>query len=297
MGSLVGGLLSHAGYPVTLVDIRMDIIERVRRDGVKIITEDGVLVAKPLVDTPETVNRVFNAVIVLVKSYATRNAADTASRILAPWGIAVSLQNGLGNLEVLKEVLGDRAHGGAATWGATLESPGVVRLGGRGAIYLQKANPGYEKAHEYLYNALERAGLNPVIVDDIDRIIWLKLIVNTVINPITAVLGKENIVVYRNRWIRKLAPKIIEEAWKIASRQGIKLPPPEELLDTVMNVAETTGANRSSMLQDIESCRRTEADAILGELINRGRRAGIEVPVVETLYTLVKALEEECSKD
>ena len=125
--------------------------------------------------------------LVLVKSWQTRRAAQALAQCLAKDGVALTLQNGLGNLEVLQDILGEqRAILGVTTTGATLLEPGVVRHGGDGPIYLGP----YEESHRFAA-LLARAGFDIQHQDDLAGLIWSKLAVNAAINPLTAIIQRK----------------------------------------------------------------------------------------------------------
>ena len=294
MGHLIGGLLSLSNAGVDLIDVDEVKVRAIRRGGVAIVAPEGEIQAKPGALHAGEARCCYDASIILVKSYHTKEAGVLASRITGSRGVIVTLQNGLGNLEILRSIAGDRAHGGSTTWGATLLQPGRVLLGGRGVVYIESPRPGYEEAHQGLVRAMEEAGLSPRVVDDIDSVLWAKAAVNSVINPITGLLRARNGFIPTNRWARRLAEEVASEVEMIARAEGVSL---GNVLDTVLRVAEATKDNRSSMLQDLEACRRTEADSIMGEIIERGRRHGIKASHLEALYLLVKAAEEACRQD
>ena len=143
-----------------------------------------------------------------------------------------------------------------------------------------------------LGDVLKAGGANVKIVDDIEPFRWLKLAVNAAINPITALLRAKNGVVLENTYARDLAIKAAEEAWRVAAARGVQLPvsPVEEAL----RIAAATKENRSSMLQDISQCRRTEVDYINGAVVKYGEEVGVQTPVNKALWMLIKALEEQC---
>ncbi len=292
MGTLLGGLMAAAGSSVDLIEVDPVKVERIRSRGVEVLLDEGVIEARPGVKTPSEAECCYDAVIILVKAYHTRDAAQLASTISRREGVVLTLQNGLGNVEILREYTGSRAHAGSTTWGATLLEPGRVSLGGRGIVFIQEPNPGHEEVHSALVNEMEEAGLNPRIVKDIGTVLWRKVIVNAAINPVTALVRATNRVVIENPYARRVAESIAREAARVASAEGVNIGDP---WGEVQRVAGATSRNKSSMLQDIESCRRTEADAILGEIVKRARMHGIPTPTTEAVYSLVKAAESECA--
>jgi 2-dehydropantoate 2-reductase len=224
--------------------------------------------------------------IVLVKSWQTAAVARQLETCLAPDGIALTLQNGLGNLECLQERLGkERAALGVTTLGATLLAPGRVRAGGDGPIYLT--------AHsrlEALANLLRRAGLAVETIEDVDGVAWGKLVVNAAINPVTALLRVPNgeLLNAARAGAWEVASEAAVEAAAVAAARGFCLPFADAAAQ-VGEVARRTAANRSSMLQDVERGRPTEIDAINGAVVREADRLGIPAPVNRILWKLVRS--------
>jgi 2-dehydropantoate 2-reductase len=226
--------------------------------------------------------------LVLVKSWQTARAAEQLAACLAPDGLAVTLQNGLGNLEILQAALGpERAALGVTTTGGTLLGPGHVRLGGLGPTFLAQ-HPGIEP----IADLLRKAGFAVEAVEDLDGLVWGKLAVNAAINPLTALLRVPNGELLARpdaRWVMRAAA---EEVGSVAAARGLRLPDPDPAA-RAEQVAERTGCNRSSMLQDVERGAPTEIDAINGAVAREGERLGVPAPVNATLWRLVRALVAE----
>ena len=126
--------------------------------------------------------------IVLVKSWQTERAAHQLKECLADDGLAITLQNGLGNREILVKELGEsRVALGTITIGATLLGPGLVKAGGDGTIFME-AHPALGPIEE----ALKSANFKVDIVDDARSMVWSKLIINAAINPLSALLKVTN---------------------------------------------------------------------------------------------------------
>ncbi len=292
MGSLLGGFLTLGDVDTVLVEKRREIIDAVRSQGITIIDgQDRLRVKVNIVDDGEDAWPADYALI-LVKSYHTRSAALEASKALRSDGVTVTLQNGLGNVEALADVLGyERVMAGVTTWGATLLEPGVVRLGGRGYIRVGELNGEHTKRVYNLVELLNKARLNASVSNNIMRDIWVKVAINAAINPITALTRARNGEILEDPMLLELSLKAAREAVQVARVEGIDMPSEDELDELVVNVMKATSSNTSSMLQDIINCRRTEIDAISGEIYRRGEARGLDVSVNKTLYTLVKNLE------
>jgi 2-dehydropantoate 2-reductase len=222
--------------------------------------------------------------LVLVKSWQTSRAAQQLAQCLAPEGVALTLQNGLGNLEKLEAELGaERAALGVTTVGATLLGPGRVRAGGQGPTHLA-AHPRLEPLAELL----QEAGFEVQPAEDLQALAWGKLAINAGINPLTALLEVPNGELLARPGARELMRAAAQETAAVAAARGVALP----YLDAAARaeeVAQRTSANISSMLQDIRRGAPTEIDAINGAVVREGEAAGVATPLNWSLWNLVRA--------
>ena len=235
-------------------------------------------------DNPEDCRGAKTA-LVLVKSWQTERAAYQLVDCLAEDGLAVTLQNGLGNDVILSRVLGrQRVSRGVTTLGATLLAPGFVRLSGGGLVTLEKPlriNP--------VEKIMRVAKFEVKMVEDALPAIWGKLVVNVTINPLTALLGVRNGELLAIPPVCELMGDLARETASVARAHGVALPfsDPER---AVMEVAQSTGDNLSSMLQDVLRGAPTEVDAINGAIVHKGEEKNIPTPVNRVVWSLVIAL-------
>lgn len=224
--------------------------------------------------------------LVLVKSHQTARAADQLSAMLAADGLALTLQNGLGNAELLQSRLGAaRVAVGVTTLGAAITAPGKVRATGSGEIIL-----GQQPRLSPLRAAFEAAGLPVRLEADMQTLLWGKLVINAAVNPISAVLKMSNSELLTNPAAWQLVSAAAREAAAVAAAHGIPLPYPDPIAQ-VQAILKSTANNRSSMLQDIERGAPTEIEAITGALIQAGAAAAVDTPINWTLLQLVRALQ------
>jgi 2-dehydropantoate 2-reductase len=229
--------------------------------------------------------------LILVKSYQIARAAGEAAMLLAPDGIVLTLQNGLGNREILGAAVGpERALAGTTSEGATLLEPGIVRHAGRGLTYLG-ANQAQSARAATLATLLEEAGFATRLESNVEALLWAKVAVNAGINPLTALLGTENGFLLQHEPARELMIAAAEEAAAVAAALGCHLPLPPAG-ERVVQVARATAANSSSMLQDLRNRRQTEIEAITGAVVTTGATHGIATPVNDALLSLVRAAEQ-----
>jgi 2-dehydropantoate 2-reductase len=230
-------------------------------------------------------------VLVLVKGHQTARAARQAANILRPNGLAITLQNGLGNLVRLAEVVGQRrAAAGITAQGAEITAPGKLRHAGTGPTYLAGTHAQVPKLQR-LVDLFSHAGLETALIRNADSLIWGKLAINAGINPLTALLEIPNGLLAERDRLRIIMRAAATEVAAVATAQGIDLPFPDAA-DRTEEVSRATAANHSSMLQDIKRGVPTEIDAISGEVVRIGRQLGVPTPVNRLLFNLVKSKEE-----
>lgn len=243
----------------------------------------------PLRDAEEPVR----AAVVCVKTLGTQWAADAAARILAPDGVAVTIQNGLGNVETLAARLGEeRVSGGVIYVGAALRPDGSLFATGPGRVELGRPRAsGPASALEELGRLLADGGMTVTVVDDPWPSLWRKVAVNAAMNPTTALFSCTNGELLDHPAGRPLADELAREVARVAMAAGVGLSE-EEVVAAWQGVARTLGENRSSMLQDVSAGRRTEIDAICGAAAREGARRGVPAPLCEAVTILVEALGE-----
>ena len=291
MGGLFGALLApHAA--VSLLTTNQEHAAVMGGHGLTLVDLDGATRRVPVrvLTDPQDYGRRADLVLVCTKTRATAQAAATARDLLAADGLALTLQNGLGNLEQLVAAVGaQRAAAGVTSQAATLLAPGRVRHAGSGPTVLG-IPPGREEAITAVAGLFTRAGLETRISDDVDSLLWSKLIVNVGINALTALLRVPNGVLAQTPECDLLMARAVAEAVAVARALSIGLDG-ERQLERVREVCLRTADNRASMLQDILRGRPTEIDAINGAVVARGRQAGVDTPVNLLLTQLVQALE------
>ena len=286
LATLFAARLSQAGQHVTMLGTWKHGLEALRENGARLIDSNGKEHQYPVhaTDDPrECVGAKY--ALVLVKAWQTERAAGQLSQCLANDGLALTLQNGLGNYETLTQSLGlDRVALGTTTTGATLLGPGLARAGGEGIISIQR-----DQALGPLEEALKSAKFKVQIVENAQSLIWGKLVVNAAINPLTALLQVRNGELLERSSTRELMRALANEVAQVAKAEEIILP----FADPVMaaeEVARKTAQNHSSMLQDVLRNAPTEIDAICGAVVKAAQTHKIDTPANWVCWNLVKAL-------
>lgn len=291
LGTLVAGHLARPAARGRVADVTVsgtwgDALATLRRDGVRITTADDAWQAPVGAVELSRLRDPFDVVLVLVKSWRTSAVAERAAAAAGRDGLVVTLQNGLGNAEILAAAAGaHRVVAGTTALGATLLAPGVVRCGGVGPTVLGGALPLLGE----LAALFVAAGLPTTTTDDLAAALWTKLAVNCAINPVTALAGVTNGRLLTDASLRERAVAAAREVFAVAAAGGLALggDPGER----VLAVARDTAANRSSMLQDLERGRRTEIDALAGAVVAAGERLGVATPVNAALAAAVRRAE------
>jgi 2-dehydropantoate 2-reductase len=310
LGSLIAFYLS-AHADVWLLSRRQEQIDAINRNGLRRELDGVIEIRRPHAAADPATIGACDMVLVLTKSYATTWAAEQAigllrtknqeprtytsnshgSRfsVLGSRPMVVTLQNGLGNRELLATALGDTYVGqGVTALGATLLGLGQVRHAGQGTTVFGTAPDRAGMAA--LVELFNICGLPAELSDDLDALVWSKLVVNAGINALTALLRVPNGALAESTEARAIMAGAIAEAAAVAQARGTLLPYRDPLAHTLA-VAQATSANHSSMLQDVLRGSPTEIDAINGAIAREGLHLGVPTPINSMLAALVHALE------
>ncbi len=285
LATLFAARLAAAGFKVTMLGTWPAGVAALRQHGAWLTgaageAEQGYPVQ--VVTDPARIGPVDYA-IVLVKAWQTARAAAQLASCLSPKGVALTLQNGLGNVETLAAALGpERVAVGVTTTGATLVAPGLVRPGGEGVIQV-----GEHPRLAPLVAALQQAGLAVEVHPDVQGLLWGKLAVNAAINPLSALLEVPNGALVANAAARLFMRRAAQEVQAVAQVLGIRLPF-SDAARAAEEVARRTARNFSSMLQDLRRGAPTEIDAICGAVVRHGREVGVSTPVNQALWEMVR---------
>jgi len=285
LATLFAARFSEAGHSVHMLGTWKNGLRALQQEGARILDASGNEHAYKVhaTDDPREMEGAQHA-LVLVKSWQTERAARQLKDCLAEDGLALTLQNGLGNRETLARELGTaRVALGVTTGGATLLGPGLVKAGGEGVISIEQ-----NQALAPLEAALRSSKFNLHIVDDAQSLIWGKLVINAAINPLTALLRVPNGELLSRPNARRLMGALARETANVAGAEHIHLPFSNPV-HAAEDVARRTAANHSSMFQDVRRGAPTEIDSICGAITRRGEKHGISTPYNRACWQLVRA--------
>jgi 2-dehydropantoate 2-reductase len=292
MGASYGGHLARAGHDVVLVDTWQDHVDAINQGGLR---ADGVLgdhrIKLPASAAPDV--RPADVAIVFVDANNTASAAETLAGLLTPDGVAVTFQNGIGNVEKLQAALGaKRVLGGSSMCSAASRGPGHVTLTHMGTTSVGEtdgARGGASDRVQAMVEALRGAGFEAEHEPNVMGLIWQKFVVNCAVNAIAATTGLRGGEIVRLPELDAFQDRVLEEVMAVTRAKQIRLPNPE--IAAKIKAQCHKKFNKPSMLQHVEAGRRTEIEALNGALIREAKALGIPTPNNEALVALLKGRE------
>jgi 2-dehydropantoate 2-reductase len=297
LGTVFGGLLLRAGQTVDFIG-RGEHFAVLRRQGLAIDGIWGEVQWGPVHVPPDGARHLYDIILLCVKSFDTATACRQIKDLLAPQGLVLSIQNGLGNLETIAQECGPAAPVGARViFGARLSRPGLATV----TVYADKVllgqvapadqNPLVNRVAAH-FNA---AGIPTAVVENILAQIWEKVLYNCALNPLGALLRVTYGELAANPQTRELMSGLIEEIYQVAAAKQIPLQfptAPAYLQHFLERLVPPTAAHYPSMLQDLEFGRRTEIEALNGAICRYGRQHDCATPKNETVCHLIRFLQE-----
>jgi 2-dehydropantoate 2-reductase len=291
MGSLFGGHLARSEEEVWLVGNRKEKIDAILSVGLTIEKNEKTQIIR--VNATSDVASVGKAdlVIFFIKTYHTEKAVSNALVLQKEDTTFLTLQNGLGNEDVIcKKVNRSNVMLGVTNHGATLIRPGYIRHAGWGKTYIGELDGKITDRATHIAQIFSSVGIETKVSPNIHDLVWNKLLTNVGINALTALTGLKNGQLLDYPETLRLMEALVSEASEVARKKGIQIE--KNPIDKVKAIAEATRKNRSSMGQDFDYRRRTEIDAINGVVVREAERLGISAPYNQMITDLVKVIEK-----
>jgi 2-dehydropantoate 2-reductase len=291
MGSVYAGLLGSAGNDVWAVDTWREHVEAIRDNGVRVEGASGDrVVAIHATTDPADVGEA-ELVILATKAMDVAAAAETARPLVGPDTLVLSIQNGLGGPDVAAEVLGDDrvAVGVAGGFGASVVAPGHVHHHGLELIRLGERHGPATPRIEAVAEVWRSAGFNVRTFDDVQRLIWEKLVCNVAFSGTCTVLRRTIGETLDDPHAWAIASACAAEAYAVGRAAGVAFDF-DDPVAYVRTYGEKIRGAKPSMLLDHEAGRRLEIDYINGAIPRVGGEVGVETPVNRTVTALVKGL-------
>jgi len=290
IGCLYAAFLSKQAE-VWLLDKNEHRAKAITQTGIKLEGISGKWQAKVKATADPKDIQEADLIVICVKSYDTKAAIKNAKSLMGEKTMALTLQNGVGNVEIIGEVVGhDKVIGGVSNHGATLLGPGYIRHAGKGETVIGRIDGKTPVQLRKIREVFNKAKLEMKISRDIKALIWSKLIINVGINALASITRLNNGRLTEYEGTRQILRSAVTEAIKVAKRKRIKLIY-DDPLAKVEAVCEATAGNVCSMLQDIRKEKKTEIDFINGVIIRQAQSLGIPVPVNSALTDLIKTIE------
>ncbi len=283
IGSLLGAHLCRH-HDVTLIG-RPPHITAIQDKGLTLTGKTACTVRIRALTTLPT--ETPDLIILTVKAYDTKAAAQQIKKILTPSTTVLTLQNGLGNIEALEKAI-PRAQllAGVLTHGALIAEPGTVMHTGRGILVIGELDGTRTRRLQDIAAVFTASGLPATITRDITTDIWIKTIVNSSINPLTAFFACPNGYLHANPILRRVVDQICAESTAIAKAAGIKVTK-ETMIAATAGVIRATSQNSSSMLQSLQRGKPTEIEALNGALTRMGDRCHADASLNRLLTQLI----------
>jgi 2-dehydropantoate 2-reductase len=233
-------------------------------------------------------------ILVLVKSYHTKEAIKNAGSIIGDETVVLSCQNGLGNEDILSEVVGKKhVIGGRTFVGGVLLSPGHVIVGHKGRqTYIGELDGRITERVNEIARQFNQAGLETIVSTNIVGIMWDKLLINVATGALSGITRLPYGELYQVKEVMDCALEAVSEAIAVAKAMGVKLTITDPKKIWLKAAENLPPGFKASMLQDIEKGSRTEIDSINGSVVRLGERYGVPTPVNRALVAGIKGIEQ-----
>jgi len=313
IGAFVGAMLAKSGQDVTLI-ARGAHLRAMQEHGVRVRGEIGNFDARVSATDDPTKAGIADVVVLTLKAHSLTAMAPHLAALIGPETSVVSMQNGIPwwyfyrhggewegrqlesvdpGGEIAKNIDPPRVIGCVVYPSASISEPGIIEHieGTRFAI----GEPDGSKSERCrkIADAFIKAGLRCPIRTNIRHDMWVKLMGNVAYNPISALTRATFIEIVQCAETRQLAASIMAEAESVAQRLGIEM---GVSIEQRLEGAEKVGHHKTSMLQDLESGRPMELEAIVGAVVELGDRMRLPLPCTKAIYACVKLLAEARTK-
>lgn len=289
MGCLFAARMAEAGADVTVIDVDPARLDMIRARGIALTDDHGARTVAVHAALAREVTGPIDLLLLFTKGMHSAAAIASVAHLAQCDPIALTLQNGIGNAELLAAAFGaDRVLMGTALIPADLTGPNAVETHGFASLQLGAfGNAG--PAIECVADLLERSRFTVHRSERIAVALWEKVAFNAALNAIGMICQLPNAGV-DNPPGRRIATAVVDETVAVAASKGLVLDR-DAILSHVDAALRQHGGHKASMLQDREAGRPGEIETINGAIAAEGQRAGIATPVCDTLADLVRIIE------
>ncbi|WP_440111102.1 ketopantoate reductase family protein [Paenibacillus sp. QZ-Y1] len=307
LGLLYGGKLQAAGFQVRFWTRTAEQADQLNRDGLRITEREktiripsGLVQAKPIKELSEVWQHSPGEWLLLMVKQTGIDHVIREIDILKDQAMNIAcFQNGVGHLEKLEAAMPhSNIYSVITTEGAKREQGGVIRAG-KGETWLGKStyliNSNLAQMDQDQSNSLpgllQQAGFDCTVSNEIDKLIYRKLLINAVINPLTALWRLPNGDLITNEKRITLMRQLYDEGMAVYQAKGIQLD--SDIWEHILSVCRSTASNTSSMLSDVLHGQRTEVQSINGQIVSMACRCGLAAPMHEILVHLIEGMQPE----
>jgi len=294
MGCRFGFMLHEAGQDVLLIDGWAEHVSLIQKKGLRIILDSGEVNRYIPISLFSESKGEFDLIIIFSKSMQTEQVMRNCQHLISDKTYILTLQNGLGNIEIIEQyVPKNRLLAGVTTYATELIKAGIIQALGSGDTYMMSVDGNMSPDLISIVEAFNDANLNTKLSEDVFTSIWTKVAFNAALNPLCTLANNTVAFVGSYKEIKEVVTGIIDEILLVAQAEKVRLDR-NEVMEMIFSVFDPSmsGHHLPSMLQDIQNGRKTEIDYLNGAIVQRAERYNISVPNNRLIYHLIKMLEE-----
>jgi 2-dehydropantoate 2-reductase len=293
MGCLFGSFLARAGQEVWLVDIWEDHISRIKHQGLKVVGKGKSDTVRVRATTHASDVGICDLVLVSTKFNHTRTAVQNAGSMINPETLVMTVQNGLGNVDIIAEFVDPRQIiFGLTTLGSVVRGPGEIEAtfseGAPTYVWPLKREP--DDQVRQVIDTFRQTGLLFELSPDVRKEIWKKVCLNAGLSVPLAIPRLKCGDFIAQPSSLELIRGLVAEIATVAGKEGVAIEP-EEAYEYVVSLAKQAPEHRPSPLMDVLNRRKTEVDCLNGAIVDIAKRHGVEVPYNTAIFHLIRIIE------
>ncbi len=309
IGAYIGARMARAGFDVTLF-ARGPHLRAMQERGVQVNSPEGDFVARPTIAASLEEVGPVDVVFLGVKAHGLPQLAPHLKPVLGSDTTVVSTQNGIpwwyfqgfgGEWEGLRlervdpggvissAIEAHRVVGSIVYFSTEIPSPGVIQHIEGNRISLGEPEGTRSDRLRRIAEALIAAGLRCPVTTRIRHEIWVKVLGNASLNPVSALTRATLVQMVRDPGVCSVIRSIMQEVEEVSRKLGMELP---VSIDQRIAGAEKVGEHKTSMLQDLDAGRPMELEALVGAVVELGERVGLSMTCTRTVYNCTKLLAE-----
>jgi len=290
MGCRFGAALQGAGHDVQLVDPwAAHVAAMAEQGGLLVESESGTELVPLTANLPAASTGSPELILIFGKAMQTSSLIRSAQHLVSDQTVVLTLQNGLGNIEAISQVVPvERIVAGVTTLGTELLGPGKIRSLGDGDTHVMQADGHHGTTMQIVLDAFAKAEISVDVSADVQAMIWSKVAFNSVLNTLCTLMfcSVSALPAYPGFW--ELAGRIIDEISAVGAAENVSVDG-EKVRKTIEGATnpEMSGNHFPSMLQDLINSRATEIEHLNGEIVRRGRKHNIPTPTNDVIWHLI----------